>query len=246
MANPVLQNGAFVKSKSTANQMTIQGTVIKTFFLLFLAIGAASWSWYKMLLVRDVSLVIRYLQAAGLGGFIIAIFTVFVPKASPITGPLYALVEGIFLGIFSMIANLIYPGIALQALSITFSLLFCMLFLYTTGLLKASRKLQTFISVSLGAMLITMLVEKLLAYFFNIQLGILQGTSLLSIGVSVFLVIVGALSLIMDFYFIEERSKRGVPRYMEWYSAFGLMVSLVWLYLRVLDLLLKLKSRKRR
>ncbi|MEM9737812.1 MAG: Bax inhibitor-1/YccA family protein [Bacteroidota bacterium] len=246
MSNPVLKDHLFIQSATKTQSMTLQGTVVKTFALLLLAATSASWVWYNILKYTNAKVMFTYLFLGLIGGIIIGFLTVLLRTWSALLAPLYALFEGAFLGSISFYFELRYPGIVLQALPLTFSLLFCMLFLYTIGLIKASRRLQTIIAISLGAFTMTVLIDWGLSMFSNFHLGILHGSTIWSIGFSLLLVIIGALSLVMDFHFIEKRVKEGSPRYMEWYSAFGLMVTLVWIYLRVLDLISKLQDRKRR
>ena len=172
-----------------------------------------------------------------------ALATTFKKEWAPVTAPAYALLEGLALGGISAIFELRYPGVALQAVALTFAVLGVMLLAYRSGLVKATEKFKLGVVAATGAIFLVYLAGFVLS-FFGIQMGFLYGNSLLSIGVSGVIVVVAALNLVLDFDLIETGVRQGAPRRMEWYAGFALMVTLVWLYLEMLRLLSKINSRR--
>jgi uncharacterized YccA/Bax inhibitor family protein len=177
-----------------------------------------------------------------LGGFVFAMVTIFKKEWSPVTAPIYALLEGLVLGGLSAVFDQRYPGIGIQAVSLTFGTLFVLLLAYSSGWIKVTEKLRLGIVAATGGIAVFYLAELVLG-FFGIQFVSINGSGLIGIGFSLVVVTVAALNLVLDFDFIEQGVKVGAPRYMEWYGAFGIMVTLVWLYLEILRLLSKLRSR---
>jgi uncharacterized YccA/Bax inhibitor family protein len=233
-------------SRSTA--MTVQGTVGKTFGLLAILSATAIWSWTATGQGQMQPVV---LMGAGIGGFILAMLTIFRPALAPWTAPVYAAFEGVFLGMLSyLIEHSVgkgYPGIAIEAVSLTCGTLFCMLFAYTTGLIRVTDRLRAGIVAATGALCLVYMISIVLMLF-GVQVPFLNmanpSTTMISIGFSVFVVGLAAFNLLLDFDFIEQSARSGAPKYMEWYGAFGLMVTLVWLYLEILRLLRKLQDRR--
>jgi uncharacterized YccA/Bax inhibitor family protein len=176
------------------------------------------------------------------GGFIVAIITTFKKEWSPVTAPIYALLEGLVLGGISAMLDLRYPGIAMQAVGLTFGTLFVLLVAYRSGLIPVTQKLRMGIVAATGGICLLYLAEMLLGLF-GIQFTSINGNGLIGIGFSLFVVAIAALNLVLDFDFIEQGVKAGAPKYMEWYGAFGIIVTLVWLYLEILRLLSKLNRR---
>jgi len=247
-SNPVLSEKIFYGSQTQSydEAMTVNGTVNKIALLLFFVVAAASFTWG---MVSDVSgtgqitsSVYPWMIGGAIGGFILALVTVFKPKLSPYTAPFYALFEGLFLGGISALMNASYPGIVMQAVGLTFGTLFAMLFAYKTGLIKVTQKFRSGIIAATGGIMLFYMVTWILGMF-GLGNGLYYGSSLLSIGISLFVVVIAALNLVLDFDFIEKGAKSGAPKYMEWYGAFGLMVTLIWLYIELLRLLSKLASR---
>lgn len=236
--NPALTS-VFSKSDSLAHPstgvMTLQGTASKTLLLLLLAMLAAGVTWSMPNLARPIMI------AGGIGGLLIAIGLAFAPQWASIGGPVYALLQGAAMGAISSVLNAAYPGIAFQAVGLTFGVTACMLMVYTSGLIKVDQKFIFGVAAATGGIFLFYLVSFVLSMF-GIQNPAL-GNGLLGIGFSIFVVIIAALNLVLDFAFIDEQTKQGAPQYMEWYAAFGLMVTLVWLYLEILRLLSKLQSR---
>ncbi len=230
------------KTRSTVT--TVQGTVGKTFLLLAILSFTALWSWNA---VAGGTFSYPLLGISAIGGFIVAMITIFRPSSAPITAPLYAALEGIFLGAISQVIEMRYsvrfPGIALQAVMLTCGTMFVMLFAYQTRLIRVTEKLQAGIIAATGALALFYLVTNLLLLF-HVQMPLVFSSSSMGIGFSVLVIGLAAFNLLMDFDFIEKAAYAGAPKYMEWYGAFGLMVTLVWLYLEILRLLSKLADRR--
>jgi uncharacterized YccA/Bax inhibitor family protein len=172
----------------------------------------------------------------------VAMVTVFKKEWSPVTAPLYALLEGLFLGGVSAMLDLRYPGIAVQAIGLTFGTLLVLLMAYSSGLIKVNDKMRLGIVAATGGIAIFYLVQMVMG-FFGIHLIAINGSGPIGIGFSLFVCAIAAMNLVLDFDFIERGVNYGAPKYMEWYGAFGIMVTLVWLYLEILRLLSKLRSR---
>jgi len=237
--NPALRGNIFTGAlgKGAAGAMTIQGTTNKTLILLGLAMLTAFWAWGNP--AASTPLVLP----AVIGGFVVAIVTVFKKEWAPISAPVYAIIEGVVLGAVSMFFEKRYPGIVQQAVGLTFGTLFCLLLAYKSRLIRATENFKLGVVAATGGIALFYIVS-MIASFFGARFSIIYGNGLLAIGFSVFVVIIAALNLVMDFDFIEKGAEAGAPKYMEWYGAFGLMVTLVWLYLEILRLLAKLQSRR--
>ena len=224
------------------DRMTLNGTVNKTGILLICAIATAAWTWHLFLPEHDMSAVAPLMMLGLFGGFICAMVTVFKKQWSAVTAPIYALLEGLVLGGLSATLELRNPGIAMQAVALTFGTLFCLLMAYKTGLIRVTEKFRTGIIVATMAIALVYLVSMVLG-FFHVAVPFMVGSSIWSIGFSLFVVGIAALNLVLDFDLIERGEEVGAPKYMEWYCGFGLMVTLVWLYIEILNLLAKLRSR---
>lgn len=234
-SNPALGTNAFDVTDVTAEKMTLTGTVNKTGLLLLILLATTVWSWSTgNPLLIGVGLI---------GGFIVALVTIFKKQWAPITAPLYAALEGLLIGGISSAFEAQYPGVVLQAVMLTFGTLAALLAAYSTGLIKASQNFKLGVVAATGGIAIFYLVSMVLG-FFHINMPLIYGNGAVSIGFSVIVVIVAALNLILDFDFIATSAGQGAPKYMEWYAAFGLMVTLVWLYLEILRLLSKLRNRR--
>ena len=225
-----------------ASRMTLGGTVNKTGILLVCAMATAAWTWHLFLQSRDASAVAPLMLGGLVGGFICAMVTVFKKEWSPITAPIYALLEGLVLGGLSAVVDLRYPGIAMQAVALTFGTLFVLLLAYRSGMIKVTQKFRLGIIAATGGIMVFYLLEMVLG-FFRIQFVAINGAGPIGIGFSLLVVGIAALNLVLDFDFIEQGVQYGAPKYMEWYGAFGIMVTLVWLYLEILRLLSKMRSR---
>tara|TARA_B100001029_G_scaffold121335_1_gene100872 strand:+ start:461 stop:1195 length:735 start_codon:yes stop_codon:yes gene_type:complete len=230
--NPAFSKGFGINQSVTGEVMTLDGTVNKTGILLGLCIGGAYFGWNAPGLVLPAILI----------GFVIALFTIFRPKNSPYTAPAYAAIEGVALGGITMIFESQYPGIGIQAIGLTFGILASLLFCYKSGIIKPTENLRLMIFAGTMGIFILYLVSFIMSFFGN-SIGFIHSNGLFGIGFSLFVVAIASLNLVLDFDFIEEGAEKGMPKYLEWYGAFSLMVTLVWLYLEILRLLAKLRSR---
>lgn len=220
--------------------MTVQGTVLKTLVLLIILMATATWSWTQAG-VGAISMPLLF--GSAIVGFVVAMITIFRPTVSPYTGPLYAAAEGVFLGAISNLLNQRYPGIASQAVGLTFATLFCMLLVYGTGLVRVTDRLRTGIVAATGAVALVYIVSMLLRLF-GMQVPYIHDAGPIGIAFSLFVVGLAAFNLLLDFDFIEQGARVGAAKYLEWYGAFGLMVTLIWLYLEILHLLRKIQDRR--
>ena len=220
--------------------MTLLGAVNKTGILLFFLLLSASFTW-KMVLSGDSS-AMGFILGGAIGGFIVAIATVFKQSWAPFTAPLYATLQGLFLGGISAIFEAMYEGIVMQAVGLTFGILFALLAAYKSGMIKATENFKLGVTAATGGIFLFYVISWVLG-FFGVSMPFLHDSSPLSIGISIFIIIIASLNLVLDFDFIENGAEMGAPKYMEWFAAFGLMVTLVWLYLEILHLLAKLNSR---
>ena len=240
--NPVLKENAFAGQVITGDAMTIQGTVNKTAVLLLFAVVAAAWTW-GLSNSENPAAAYPWMLGGALGGFIVALVTIFKKNWAPISAPIYAALEGLFLGGISAVLQHAYPGIAIQAISLTFAVMFVMLLAYKFGIVRATRGFKLGVIAATGGIMLVYLADMVMGLFFHRPISILYSSSPLGIGISVVIVIIAALNLIIDFDMIETAARMGAPKYMEWYGAFGLMITLVWLYLEILRLLSKVRQR---
>lgn len=245
-SNPTLPANLYSSLRSTADRsdaMTVQGTVYKTLMLLMLVMLSAGWTWMKFYQSGDSGAIMTPWIGIGLlGGFVMAMVTVFKKEWAPVSAPLYALLQGLFIGGLSAQLETVYPGIVIQAAGLTFGTLFAMLLAYQSGLIKATQKFKMGVVAATGGIMVVYLVSFALS-FFGIQVSFLNSSSWLSIGVSLFVIVIAALNFIIDFDLIEQGANQNVPKYMEWYGAFAMMVTLIWLYIEFLRLLSKLRNR---
>jgi uncharacterized YccA/Bax inhibitor family protein len=244
-ANPALNSKTFKGLESSVdsnNVMTIQGTVNRTGLLLILTLISATWVWNMFFESGNPAAVTPWTMIGAIGGFVVALVTIFKKEWSAVTSPVYALLEGLFLGGISAIFEARFPGIVMQAVGLTFGTLLCLLFAYKSGLIKATENFKLGIVAATGGIAMIYFVTIMLG-FFGIQIPLIHESGIIGIGFSMFVVVIAALNLVLDFDFIENGSEMGAPKYMEWYAAFGLMVTLIWLYIEILRLLSKLRSR---
>jgi len=248
--NPVLKDKIFAKERVLdAQVMTINGTVHKTIVLLGVVMIAATYTWrlffespLNMDGTRDISSIYSWMIAGALGGFGVAIALMFMKQYAGFLAPVYAVLEGLFLGAISAVFENMYPGIVMNAVLATFSTFFIMLFAYRTGLIKVTEKFRSIIIVATGAIALMYFLSFILS-FFGIGMNFMYGSGLMSIGISIVVIVIAALNLLLDFDFIERGAASGVAKYMEWFGAFGILVTLVWLYVEFLRLLAKLQGR---
>jgi uncharacterized YccA/Bax inhibitor family protein len=223
-------------------RMTLSGTVNKTGILLLCAIATVAWTWRMFLQAGDMSTVGPLMIGGLVGGLIFAMITIFKQAWAPVTAPIYALLEGLVLGGISAVTNARYPGIGIQAVSLTFGTLFVLLLAYRSGLIKVTDKMRLGIVAATGGIAVFYVLELLLGLA-GVRFTSINGSGAIGIGFSLVVVAIASLNLVLDFDFIEQGVKVGAPKYMEWYGAFGIMVTLVWLYIEILRLLSKLRSR---
>ena len=235
--NPVLNKSTFLSSDVQSEKMTINGTVNKTLISLILLITSG---YYCFTSISPIIII-----GGAIGGLIVAIITIFKKEWAPITVPIYALLEGCFLGGISYMYNTMYEGIVSNAIFLTIGILLSLLFAYKSGWIKPTENFKLGLVAATGGIFIVYLVNFVMS-FFGGQMGIMDinNSSMFSIGFSLFVVVIASLNLVLDFDFIEEGAEKGAPKYMEWYGAFGLLVTLIWLYLEILRLLAKLNSRR--
>jgi len=244
-SNPTLNERTFDAARVGMGEpaMTIQGTVNKTFILLALLVAGAMWSWSKVSSPTVTGMLGIVFFASMIGGLILAIATSFKPTWSPITAPLYAACEGVLLGIVSAYFEMRYPGIVLQAVGLTFAVTLSMLLGYKSGWLQATPALRKGLMIAMGGIFIFYMVVMVAGFFGIHPPGFINGGGPLGIAFSLFVVGIAAMSLILDFDLIESAARQGLGKYMEWYGAFALMVTLVWLYMEILRLLSKINRR---
>jgi uncharacterized YccA/Bax inhibitor family protein len=242
-SNPALNVNSFRLEQAVSGEaMTLPGTVNKTGILLVCVVATAGWSWNRFFHAPASDTVLPLLWIGGIGGFIVALVTIFKKEWSPVSAPIYALLEGLALGGISAMFELRYPGIAMHAVGLTFGTLFILLMAYRSGLIPVTEKFKLGVVAATGGIAVFYLVQFVLG-FFGVRFAAINGSGLLGIGFSVVVVIIASLNLVLDFDFIESGVGAGAPKYMEWYGAFGLIVTLIWLYLEILRLLAKLNSR---
>ena len=246
--NPALKESTFLDLgtgsivRDDGNVMTLNGTVNKTGLLLLLCVFTAAFAWSQVSTPAGIVGAGPYMWGGAIGGLVLALVTIFKKEWSPVTAPMYAIVEGLFLGAISAMYNHMYEGIVMQAVLLTFGTLFAMLFCYRSGLIKATENFKMGVAAATGGIFLVYLASMVLGMF-GIQIPMIHESGLVGIGFSLVVVVVAALNLVLDFDFIETGVEKGAPKYMEWYGAFGLIVTLVWLYIEFLRLLSKLQSR---
>ena len=245
-SNPVLQDKTFQGLFADGERMTMNGTLAKTGLLLVLALVTGGWTWMRFDTLAangDAALALAavkpFIWGGLLAGLVLALGTAFVRRWAGITAPLYAIAEGFALGGLSAMMELRYPGIVSQAVMLTVGVLAAMLLLYRTGAIKVTDKFRMGVIAGTCAIVLLYMVDIGLRAFSSTQVPFIHESGLLGIGFSLLVVGLAALNLVLDFDLIERGTAQGAPKYMEWYAAFALMVTLVWLYLEILRLLSK-------
>jgi uncharacterized YccA/Bax inhibitor family protein len=228
--------------RDAADAMTLQGTVNKTGFLLILLAIPATVTW-NMFRADPTGSALPIALGALIGGFIVALVTIFKMSWAPVTAPLYAILEGLCMGAISAVFELKYHGIAIEAVGLTFATLLAMLIAYSSGLIRPSENFKLGIVAATGGIALLYLATIGLS-FFGVQIPYIYGNGPIGIAFSLFVAGLAALNLVLDFDLIETAVTSGAPKYMEWYGAFGILVTLIWLYLELLRLLAKLSSRR--
>ena len=237
--NPVFGNkfdgDAQFRDLPETQKMTLDGTVNKTGLLLALCFTTAAISWN----IPNPAL----MGFGAIGGIVLALITIFKPTSAGITAPLYAASQGLFLGGITVIFEAQYPGIAIQAIGLTFGTLASLLVCYKTGVIKPTENFRLMIvSATAGIALLYIVNIAMMVFGSGEGIGFIHSSGTFGIIFSLAVVAIAALNLVLDFDFIEQGSENGLPKHMEWFGAFSLMVTLVWLYLEILRLLAKLRS----
>ena len=242
-ANPALGDHTFdrVRGLPGTEQMTLGGTVNKTGLSLLILLFTASYIWNRG--AEDPALG-GWILVSVVAGLIVAMVTVFKQTLAPYTTPIYAALEGVALGGISVIFEARYPGIVSQAVFLTFGTLGALLLAYRSGVVRATENFKLGVVAATGGIALLYFLSFILS-FFGVTVPLIHSSGTFGILFSLFVVVIAALNLVLDFDFIEKGVERGAPKHMEWYGAFGLLVTLVWLYLEILHLLAKLQSRER-
>ena len=240
MNNPMLNEAAFKRAQERAaagGVMTLQGTINKTFLLLFLCVvgGMITWTNYQSWA--------SFLWPILIGAFVMALITSFKQTAAPITAPIYALLEGMALGVVSAMYNAQFQGIVFNAVAVTILVFFVMLFVYRTGIIRVTRGLAVGIFSATAAIALLYLGSFILSLF-GVNPTYLTSNSPLAIGISIVICAVAAFKILLDLHFIDAMTSQDqAPKHMEWYAGFGLLVTLVWLYVEILELLAKFQRK---
>ncbi|MDR0398917.1 MAG: Bax inhibitor-1/YccA family protein [Endomicrobium sp.] len=236
MSNPLLKDSVFQTPVRNAEVMTVSGTINKSIILWVLLAAGAFYSWTHPSIITPLTLPIL------LGGFVLAIISSFKMNLSPFLSPIYAVCEGLVLGVISIYFEKSYPGVVVNAVLLTMCVLFCMLAAYKTGMLRATPRFKKVVILSTFAIALVYLIDLLMGAFGARGFNFLSDSSGLGIIISLIIVAIASLNLIIDFDLIERGVQYGSPKYMEWYSSFALMVTLVWLYLEILRLLSRTRN----
>ncbi len=239
--NPALSLKSFDVAGRGGEKMTLSGTVDKTALLLVLVLISAAWIWHRSFASGDPAEVIPLMWVGLGGGLAVAMVTIFFKRFSPYTAPVYALLEGLAIGGVSAFCEREFAGVVLQAVALTFGTFICLLLAYKSGWIRASENFKLGVVAATGAIALLYLVD-LAFLLFGHPIGFIHEGGIVGILFSAFVVSIAALNLVLDFDFIESGVARGCPKYMEWYGAFGLLVTLIWLYLEILRLLVKLRK----
>ncbi len=244
-ANPAMNEAVYQRAGhafESSSVMTLEGTVLKTAGLLFILMVAAVYTWSQAM--AGSPLTYGLMMLGLLGGGITAFATIFFPKASPISAPIYAALEGLALGGISALFEARYHGIAFKAVGLSIGVLAMMLFLYGTGVIRVTEKFKIGIVAATGAICLVYFVD-IIASFFGAHIPYIHESGWVGIGFSLVVVVIAALNLVLDFDFIERGVQLQAPKYMEWYGGFSLLVTLVWMYLEILRLLAKVQGGSR-
>ncbi|WP_445147008.1 Bax inhibitor-1/YccA family protein [Dyella sp. Tek66A03] len=246
--NPALNKNAFLDAASGAllshdsEAMTLNGTVNKTGLLLVLVLVGAMFSWSHYTGPASLPALLPFVLGGAILGLILALVTAFKKTWSPVTAPIYALAEGVFIGALSAMFETRYPGIVIQAVGLTFGTMAALLLAYRSGLIRVTEKFKLGVVAATGGVMLLYLASFVMG-FFGHSISFINGHNSIGILFSLAVVAIAALNLVLDFDMIESGVNAGAPKYMEWYGAFALVVTLVWLYLELLRLLSKLQSR---
>jgi len=246
--NPTLSQKIFNRSlqQEDAGTMTVHGAINKFGFLLFMVLAGAAYTWY-LYYNNQPQTAMTLLWVGIIGGFISVLAISFKPTLAPYLSPAYGILQGFFLGAISAILNDAfsekYPGLVLQAVGLTFGVAFAMFLLYNLRIIKATERFKSVVFTATAGIAVFYLITLVLRLF-HINIPFMYDSSMLGIGLSLFVIAIAALNLIIDFDMIEKGADMGAPKFMEWYGAFGLLVTMVWLYIEILRLLSRFAGRK--
>ncbi len=250
MANPVLSEKIFKTNQATSastGTMTVKGTATKSLVLILMILAGAMYTWKIAYEAINPASLQPWMWGGVIGGFVVAMIISFKPIWAQYLAPIYAVLEGLFLGAISAVFSQAFattaPGIVMNATLLTILTAVVMLIIYRTNLIKVDGKFVRIMTIAIGAIALYYIVSMVLSLF-GVNLTMLHNSGPLSIGLSLGLIGVAAFSLLMDYEFIVRASESGAPKYMEWYGAFGLMVTLVWLYLEILKILAKFAGNR--
>lgn len=246
-SNPALGREVFTPTYGMASYsetMTTQGVIFKTVLCLLCVMLSAGWMWTRFYQSGgNVAAVSPFMWGGVFGGLILAMITIYKKEWSPITAPTYSLVEGLVVGGLSSMFEAAYPGIVIQAVSLTFGTLFVMLTAYSTGFIQVTERFKLGVVAATGGIALFYFIGIILS-FFGVTMPLIYSSTPFGILFSLFVVVIAALNLVIDFDVIEQGVRSGAPKYMEWYGSFALMVTLIWLYIEFLRLLSKIQSRE--
>lgn len=242
-SNPALKDEYFKRDPAAAGEsvMTLSGTTTKSFILVLLVTFSAGFTWREFM-SGNTGILMPAILVGGIGGFIIAMVTIFKPRVAPVTAPLYAVFEGLLLGALSARYQQQWAGLPMQAVGLTLMVFLAMLTLYRTGIIKVTDKFRFGVVAATGGIMLFYVLSIVLSLF-GVSMPLIHDSGMLGIGFSLVVVGVASLNLMLDFDFIERGVAARAPGHMEWYGAFGLLVTLVWLYLEMLRLLSKIQRR---
>lgn len=246
MANPLMNDKAFQRAgqlvQTSGDVMTLEGTINKTAFLLLLVAAGATWVWTRYFQTLDPATIMPYMIGGLIVGLVAALVTIFLPAWARISAPVYAAAEGLALGGISAFYEQQLHGIVFQAIGLTFGVLAVMLLAYRSGLIKVTDKFRMIVVAATGAIALLYLVSMVLS-FFNVSIPFIHQGGTFGIVFSLVVVGIAAMNLALNFDLIQRGVEQGAPKPMEWYAAFGVMVTLIWLYLEILRLLAKIRRR---
>jgi uncharacterized YccA/Bax inhibitor family protein len=236
-SNPLLSRNIDIsQDREMTASMNLEGVVNKTGILLLLCLGAGAFSW------SQPQLQVPFMIGGLVGGFITCMVGMFMPRTTPISAPIYAVFEGLCLGALSQIFNQRYPGIMFNALLLTFGVLAVMLLLYVTRIIRVTSTLVKGVFIATASVALVYLVD-IVMHMFGTRVPFIHETGIIGISISLVIVGIAAFNLLIDFAVIEDNIRQRAPKYMEWYCGMALLITIVWLYLELLRLLSKLRSR---
>ncbi|HIH23896.1 TPA: Bax inhibitor-1/YccA family protein [Candidatus Woesearchaeota archaeon] len=238
--NPALKRFARLAEHNTGPVLTVDGVVDKTLMMLLLLIATALGAWYLQSAGYGAVVMVLFFIAL-IAGLVIALVVSFVPKTAPYLVPVYAALEGVVIGAISLFAESMYPGIVLQAVGLTFGVAAVMLGLYRARIIKVTRGFRIGMLIAIGSIVLIYLISMILG-FFGMTIPLIHESGPVGIIFSIIVVAIAAFSLMLDFDFIEQAAQERAPKTLEWFATFGLLVTLVWLYIEILNLLMKTRD----